>query len=277
MQKLCVEPGHFYSPIVDANLLAGLGDVYWQKQLISTSSAIDFYPVGQAYILKLMKDFGCDYKYAAIQSTGDSHEYYTNNGQFGWLDAFALFCLLRIIRPSRIVEIGSGFSTLLMADVSKRFLAEIPEILCIEPYPKAFLLDLGEVTLIEKLIQETSLKPFEDLGAGDILFVDSSHVCKTASDLHYILFEILPILKSGVIVHFHDVFLPAEYPKQWVIEENRSWNEQYFIRLMLTFSKSFRVMFSSSFASANLSELVTEAAGPEIAAYGGGSLYLLKV
>ena len=92
---------------------------------------------------------------------------------------------------------------------------------------------------------------FEKLEAGDVLFIDSSHVAKTGSDVNYLFFEVLPRLRRGVRVHVHDIFLPIEYPRDWVIDENRSWNEQYVLRALL--------MFSSGSASCSVARMPTRA------------------
>ena len=100
--------------------------------------------------------------------------------------------------------------------------------------------------VIEKAVQEVELELFQTLDAGDILFVDSSHVVKIGSDVAHIIFEILPRLKPGVIVHFHDVFYSFEYPKEWV-KEGRAWNEDYFLRAFLQYNSVFQILYFNSF------------------------------
>ena len=110
-----------------------------------------------------------------------------------------------------------------------------------------------------------------------MLFLDSSHVAKTGSDVNHLCFEVLPRLRQGVRVHFHDIFLPADYPKQWVLDENRSWNEQYVVRALLMFNSAFRALFGSSYAFAVHSVALREALrDPGGAYYGGGSLWIEK-
>ena len=117
--------------------------------------------------------------------------------------------LLRAWRPSRIIEVGSGYSTLLIADVARRFLDGTTRITAIEPYPRPFLAKIG-VELIEARVQDVPPAVFDVLERGDVLFIDSSHVAKTCSDVNHLFFEILPRLKPGVRIHVHDVFLPAD-------------------------------------------------------------------
>jgi hypothetical protein len=106
--------------------------------------------------------------------------------------------------------------------------------------------DIKRSTLIKTEVQLVSLDFFEKLEAGDILFIDSSHVGKTGSDVNFILFEVLPALKSGVIIHFHDVSYPFEYPKEWVYK-GRNWNEDYFLRAFLMYNNNFEILLFSDY------------------------------
>lgn len=205
--------------------------------------------------------------------------FYTQNSQFSWLDSRGLFALLRHWRPHRIIEVGSGYSSLLMADINRRFLSGETRIQCIEPYPRPFLRrpEFG-IELIERKVQELELTIFEQLQAGDLLFIDSSHVCKTGSDVTWLFLNVLPRLKPGVRVHIHDIFLPVEYPKQWVLEENRSWNEQYLLHALLMFSNGFKVLFANNYAFLRFPEQVIRAINhPKGQGYGGGSIYIERL
>ena len=97
--------------------------------------------------------------------------------------------------------------------------------------------------LVQTKIQHADKSLFSALEPNDILFIDTSHVAKAGSDVNYLLFEILPILKPGVLVHIHDIFLPDEYPKKWVIEDGRNWNEQYLVRAFLQYNPAFEIVW----------------------------------
>jgi len=129
----------------------------------------------------------------------------------------------------------------------------------------------GVARLLARPVQEVGLAPFLALEAGDVLFIDSSHVAKTGSDVNFLYFEVLPRLAAGVVVHVHDVFLPDEYPPEWVLDEGRSWNEQYLLRALLMHSRAFRVLFGCHAASRLFPELVSEVFG---GALGGGSFWI---
>src|SRR6185295_14291779 len=116
----------------------------------------------------------------------------------------------------------------------------------IEPYPdlvKRLLRpdDFDRVQFIRSLVQDVPLKIFDVLEANDILFIDSSHVCKVGSDVYHELFRILPRLRPGVIIHFHDIFWPFEYPEDW-LREGRAWNELYLMRAFLQHNEAYEIL-----------------------------------
>ncbi len=177
--------------------------------------------------------------------------YTFDNYFFTGTDAILLYSLLRHYRPRRVVEVGSGFSSAVMLDTREAFPEIGTEFTFIEPNPARLhsLLkedDRRRCTIIEKPLQDVGLSPFVDLRENDMVFVDTSHQMKVGSEVLYLLFEILPRLKPGVLVHFHDVFWPFEYPREW-IEVGRSWNESYGLRAFLQYNDSFEVAFWASY------------------------------
>ena len=156
---------------------------------------------------------------------------------FPRLDAAAAYAMVRATRPRRIVEVGSGHST--------RFLARAvadggldTRITAIDPEPRASLEGL-DIEWLEKRVQRVAA--FPALGAGDILFIDSSHQLKPGSDVEFLLKAVLPLLPPGVRVHFHDIFLPDEYPEHW---SWRRYNEQAAVSALIE-RNVFKVDFSS--------------------------------
>ena len=267
--------GHFYSPIVDPEELRSEIERIWPSDAPSLRG-IDLNEPYHVYVLReVFSKYYADFQYPEL---GDPDSvlkhFYIGNSQFGWLDARLLFVLLREWRPRRLIEVGSGYSTLLISDVNTRFLSGACEVLCIEPYPRPFLKEMSSIKLLEQKVQNVPYEVFEQLEAGDILFIDSSHVSKTGSDVNHLYFEILPRLKPGVRVHVHDIFFPKDYPVEWVLNENRSWNEQYVLRALLMFSKKFRVLFGSMNAFVNHKESLGAALNRSIdEVYGGGSIW----
>jgi hypothetical protein len=270
--------GHFYSPVVDpAELSPRLDQIYPAEP---KTHGIDFNDSSHIdLIARGLKRFMPEYDYPE-QGKADSELdfFYTQNSQFSWLDARALFCFLRLWQPARIVEVGSGYSSLLMSDVRRRFLSNT-QMQCVEPYPREFLrrAELG-FSLIARKVQDVQLEFFTSLTAGDLLFIDSSHVCKTGSDVNYLYLHILPQLQRGVRIHIHDIFLPHEYVKEWVIDENRSWNEQYLLQALLMFSSGFKVLFGNYYAFWRYPEQIVDALNsPTGRGFGGSSFYLERI
>lgn len=168
-----------------------------------------------------------------------------SNRMFHGLDAFAYTHFIRKTKPKRIVEVGSGYSAFVALEASSDFKSEV---ISVEPYPVAFLESLAESeerhTLIRKRVQDTDSSLFTALGAGDILFVDSTHVCCTGGDLPTIFCHILPSLEPGVLIHFHDVSWPYEYPRRLVYEKGRFYNELYLLGAVLGHG-SYQFLFGS--------------------------------
>jgi hypothetical protein len=251
MTKPAFPDGHFYSPIVDPEESSRDAGRIWSTE--KSLHGVDLNPASHYHLLhnvfpKLID--GYDYPTTGPSDATLGH-FYDFNGQFERQDPRVAFCLLKMIRPRRIVEVGSGYSSLLMMDVNQRFLDSKVAITCIEPYPRPFLKlahASGSIALIENRMQTVDESVFTTLMDGDVLFIDSSHVSKTGSDVNRLILEILPILTPGVYIHFHDIFLPFDYPQSWVCEHGFSWNEQYMLQAFLTFNPHFSIVYGSAIA-----------------------------
>ena len=243
--------GHFYSPVVDLQEARAASERLWPHVPAETHGLSLSRAQHAAFladiVLPRVESFR---RLCAMQHANDPLHFPVDNDQFNAADGLVLHAMIDHVGPRRIVEIGSGFSTLLMCEINRMQADGRIVIDCIEPFPRDFLRasDIG-VRLHEIPVQSAPLSLFSSLEAGDILFVDSSHVSKTGSDVNTILFDILPGLADGVIVHVHDIFLPFEYPKHWVIDERRSWNEQYLLRALLMDSRRYRPLFGAAYAA----------------------------
>ncbi|HJT80608.1 MAG TPA: class I SAM-dependent methyltransferase, partial [Chthoniobacterales bacterium] len=181
--------------------------------------------------------------------------------------------------PGRVIEAGCGFSSGLMLDTDERFLGSATRFQFIEPNPTRLrsLLkpeDTGRLEIIERGVQEVPVESLIDLEPNDILFVDSSHVSKVGSDVNYLVFEVLPRLRPGVLVHFHDIYWPFEYPEHWVLE-GRSWNEIYLMRGFLQHNDAFDILLFNNYLGERHSELMRETM-PKFMVNAGGSLWLQR-
>lgn len=244
-------PGHYYSPLPDTAFVEKNASRLFYDRMQSLPG-IDNNWAGQQLLIEACLKCSADYQPAAsaeaARKTGA--RYYADNPFFSYLDAFAYYGLLRHYQPKKIVEVGSGFSSALALDVSETFLKPRPKLDFIEPYPERLrqLLrpgDLEHTTLHEKPVQDVPLEIFQALNAGDMLFIDSSHVSKIGSDVNFLFLEVFPRLAPGVIIHIHDVFWPFEYPKSW-LDEGRSWNELYLLRALISNSNRYRILLFNS-------------------------------
>lgn len=204
------------------------------------------------------------------------------NPAFREVDAEVYYSVLRGLRPKRVVEIGSGYSSLLAAfALRQNSLTEGPEgaghLEVVDPYPFHLLSTVENVTVYEKPVQEMSLDSFTSLGPGDILFIDSSHVLRSGSDVTFELLEILPRLQGGVYVHFHDVFLPGGYPAEWLERKSWFWNEQQALQAFLSFNDAFEILWAGSWLAHHHPDVLSAAIpsfGPGVRP---GSLWIRRI
>jgi predicted O-methyltransferase YrrM len=236
-------PGHFYSVLVSVDYIKKNERKIWNENVPGEIPGIELQTQNQ---INLVQSFRRYYSEQPFADEKQKHlRYYFINDYYCHTDSLMLYSMIRRFNPKKIIEIGSGFSSAIMLDTNEIFSANQINLTFIEPYPERLysLLqkkDKENTTIIESDLQSVPLEKFQALKAGDILFVDSTHVVKTGSDVNYIFFEILPALNSGVLLHFHDVFYPFEYPKKWVLE-GRNWNEDYFLRAFLMYNHQFEI------------------------------------
>ena len=163
--------------------------------------------------------------------SGKAGEFVWENGSFPRADAYAYYGLIRELRPRRVMEVGAGSSSLVLAR-AVRANAQPCEVTLIEPEPRWARAgeDPKGWRVLPSLLQHVDLAHFDALEAGDMLFYDGSHCVHTASDVNWMLFEVLPRLAPGVWIHFHDINWPFDYPPGWTLDEGFSWNEQYLLQ-----------------------------------------------
>lgn len=178
--------------------------------------------------------------------TLNAGSFYLNNPSFGAGDADLYYLIIRNIQPKKIIEIGSGYTSLLaLAAMEENNLqGATTSLTCIEPFEMKWLEEKKQIHLIRERIENVSLDLFSTLEENDILFIDSSHIVRPENDVLFEYLEILPSLKKGVIIHIHDIFSPRHYPASWMQEELRLWNEQYLLEAFLYYNESFEIMYS---------------------------------
>ena len=238
-----VTPVHFYKPIPDTQ---SLPETLWTHP--SDLAGVEMNETTQLELLREhIPKFRDEYEQLPTSSPGKDRGFYVNNTLFGGVDALVAYCMVRHFKPRTIIEVGSGFSSLVLGQAAER--NKRAGLICIEPFPREFLREgfPGLRSLIEKKVQDIELEFFSQLESDDILFIDSSHTVKIGSDVNYLFLEVLPRLRPGVIVHVHDIFLPFEYRRDWVLDELRFWSEQYLLQAFLQFNSEFEVLMANSY------------------------------
>jgi predicted O-methyltransferase YrrM len=276
---LCWPLDHYYSPIPDNRALAEepARSRIWPP-IPRATPGIDWREEAQVELL--LGELGAQSEIGfADGPTGDPHQYQAANGMFSRLDAWTLQAMLRHFRPRRMIEVGCGWSSLVSARVNREFFEGALNFTCIEPHPPEFLgtgID-GITRLIASRVEELPIDPFLELGAHDVLFIDTSHTVKTGGDVVFLFEEVLPRLAPGVVVHVHDIFLPWDYPQDWVFT-GRAWNEQYLVRAFLSFNSAFSILVGVGYMSHYRPDVLSQAISgyPEQFLGGGGSLWIQR-
>jgi hypothetical protein len=237
-------PVHYYSPVPDTR---SLGPERWESPVdlvgidLRDSLALEL-------LADLAAEYSCEYRAFPAGPTADPSEYHRASPSFGPVDASILYAMVRRLKPRRVVEVGAGHSTSVISAALRANRAEPEGVpahhVAIDPRPVPFLRDerLRVDDLMSVPVQEVDREVFAALAAGDLLFIDGSHVVKIGSDVPHTHLEILPRLAAGVVVHLHDIFLPWEYPQHWIRQSRFFWNEQYLLRALLCNNDAFEVL-----------------------------------
>lgn len=270
-------PGHYYSPLptmADASRALAEGrDRAWVE-----ASGVDLRDAEQVALLHTFAAYSDSIPFGETPGAGACRFSYGNTW-FDACDAIVLHCMIRHLRPSRLFEVGCGYSSAVSLDTSDRFLDPPITFTFVEPNPDRLdqLLrdsDRARVTVVNRPIWEIPLHLLDDLRAGDIFFIDTSHVVKVASDVHFLLFTVLPRLAPGVIIHVHDIFWPFEYPADW-FAMGRAYNEIYLMQALLMGGNRFEVLFFNHYMQETHRDLF-DACLPVASRSRGSSLWLRK-
>lgn len=269
--------GHFYSPYPN------LKDIEVRREAIFDRSRKDLPGIDlrEAQQIALVETIASEYyDEFPYLSDGGVNRFSLANRNFSYGDAVVLYGMLRYLEPRRVIEIGSGHSSALMLDVNESFLGGSIAFTFIEPFPKLLKNltmpgDLEKNTMIASPLHEVEQHVFGELEAGDLLFVDSTHVSKAGSDVNRIFFEILPSLKRGTYIQIHDIFFPFEYPETW-IQETRAWNEGYLVRAFLQNNPNYEIVLFNSFLGIHYQDELGKLL-PLATENDGGSLWLKKI
>jgi predicted O-methyltransferase YrrM len=275
--KLFVPPGHFYSPITDPIEAERHVKSKYPGSLPDHLPGISLDRTEMISTWKNLLPFLQTIPFSGRKVA--QFRYHFDNPGYSWGDGSILHAMLRLHRPKRVIEVGSGWSSACMIDTIENYLEGACDVTFVDPFPhllRAIIRDLGfKFRILEIPIQQVPQATFDILGSGDILFVDSTHVLRTGSDVCFELFDVLPRLARGVLVHFHDIFWPFEYPRQWIVEENRSWNEIYAVRAFLSYNDAWRIVFFNDYVAKYEADMI-ENTYAQFMLNSGGALWLQR-
>lgn len=241
---------HYYSPVPDAEDCTAPD--FWDAH--SPLAGVD---MGEKTGLDLLSQVFPPYlaefraRYG-VREADAGGRFYVVNGVYMAVDAHVYYCLVRHLKPKRIIEIGAGQSTRVALDALETNRDQdgaAGTITAIEPFPGPALkqlVDAGRITLIEAKVQDVGLELFDSLESGDLLFIDSTHVLREGNDVQFEYLELLPRLPDGVYVHVHDISLPRRYPKVY-FDQGLYWNGQYLLQAFLAFNSRFDVIWAGNY------------------------------
>ncbi len=271
-------PGHYYSPVVSTEEIKENENKIFSIQ----NDKLPGIRLNEEKQMLLLNEFLTLYPSVPFSPEKSKYRYYFNNDAYAYSDGIMLNLMMRHFKPKRIIEIGSGYSSVNMLDTNELFFENSIHLTFIEPYPERFLslCNTGDeklYSLISKNLQDVDSSIFGRLDEGNFLFVDSTHVSKTGSDVNTILFEIMPFLKKGVFIHFHDIFYPFEYPKEWVLGwSGFGWNEIYLLHAFLLHNDDYEIILFNTFLEHFHEDWFIKNM-PECLKNKGGSLWLRKI
>jgi predicted O-methyltransferase YrrM len=267
--------GHFYSPLSSPEDIAA---AFRRRESGPPFPAIEFNEAAQFALFREIVSYRNEFPFRATPAPG--RRYPLANTSYSPYDAFILYGMIRHLQPSRIIEVGCGYSSAAMLDLNDGLFEGRLRLTFIDPDLAEFRRhalpgDETRSTLIEKPVQDVPTEVFSSLEANDVLFLDTSHISKVGSDVNHLFFTVLPALKPGVWVHIHDVCADLEYPRGY-FDEGRAWNEIYLLRAFLMYNRTFEIMLSSAFLYDHRLDLIREQL-PALAAGGGCQMWLRKL
>lgn len=249
LKKLEIIPirNHYYEPLISANQL--WKELTEERKLIGIDLNIEVQ-------LSYLENFNYSNELLHFpMKKGNKNNFYFQNSGFSCGDAEILYSMIRYLKPKKIIEVGSGNSTLMSLNAIRKNRQEDKEyrcdFYCIEPFEQPWLEAKKEIKVLRKKVEEVDLNFFLKLEKNDILFIDSSHVIRPQGDVLYEYQEILPALQTGVVIHIHDIFTPRDYPKEWLIDEVRLWNEQYLLEGYLTNNSEVEIICALNYLKHN--------------------------
>lgn len=246
---------HYYEPLFNSDHLNS--DLNHDRVIPGISLNVD----SQKRLLSKFKYSDELLKMELEKKTKKNSDFCIKNGSFDSGDAELLYQFIRVKKPRKVIEIGSGNSTKIAKLALDRNFSETnlkAEHICIEPYEMPWLENIG-VKVIRDRVENCPISIFTEMSENDLLFIDSSHVIRPQGDVLHEYLTIIPLLKKGVYVHVHDIFTPKDYLKKWVIDDVKFWNEQYLLEVMLSHSSRYKVTIAANYLKHHHYDLLAKA------------------
>jgi hypothetical protein len=271
-----VPPGHFFSPIPPLAEALAAYEVLGRPRKTLPGVALDL--DRQMVLVEALQRYYEGQPFS--EHPTQDRRYFLDNPAYPYTDGLFLYCMIRYLRPRRIIEVGCGYSSCAILDTNELYFGN--EIRCtfVDPYPDLLLAlirpdDLERVEIISSRVQDIPIQRFAELSANDILVIDSTHVSRIGSDVNHLIFEVLPLLGDNVYVHFHDIYLNFEYPREWIVE-GRAWNEAYLLRAFLMFNSLYEIVLHTTYVYHFFTEFFLNNL-PLCQKNAGGSLWLRRL
>ena len=237
--RVDILPRHFYSSVPDVAELKSTSAWRQPRSLLGVEGAD---PESQLAFVSECSSEALQELVARTDIHGDACR---ENGAvgFGPVEAAFLYCFVATKRPPKVVQVGCGVSTAVIYRAAAETGYDV-ELVCVDPYPTEYLKRLaaaGALTLIAEPAQDVPLAVLTELDAGDLLFVDSTHTVKPGSEVNRLVLEVLPRLRSGVLVHFHDITFPYDHTPTILTDDVFFWNESVLLQAFLTGNQGYRI------------------------------------
>jgi hypothetical protein len=272
---------HFYSPVPD------IPDLQKRKVFARRSplSGLDVRVDRQLALLsELGREFGEECRWSH-RPTGNEADFYTDNSGFSYGCAALTHSVIRRFRPRRVIEVGSGSSTRVIAGALRANARDgHPEAqyTVIDPYPSQALRSVPGITrVVAERVELTPLSLFEELASGDVLFVDSGHTVRVGGDVNFLILDVLPLLRPGVVVHFHDIPMPYEYAEAYFTNPKfrMFWTESYLLQAFLCLNSAYEILLMMNLLMLEHSETFRAALphyDPSVHKYPSHSLWIRR-
>lgn len=253
---------HYYSPVPDKKKVLQ----YLSQHSLQDMPGVSFNESRQMDLVKTLgQGFGKECAWPRTHSeAAHSGDYYADNNAFAYSSAAFLYSMIRYKQPKRLIEVDAGHSTRV---INQALLKNQKEngykchFISIDPYPEQFTQPAFSALteFRENFVEDVPLSIFTDLSAGDILFIDTSHVIKTGGDVNYLYLQILPRLNPGVVVHIHDIYLPFEYPSiHFTNKLKYLWTEQYLLQALLADNDKYQILLACYYMQTQYPEIFAE-------------------